>query len=207
MAADADMGREGYRPVRRLWSRRNPFRRRTDVLEGWATLGAFAVFAVGGSAAGWAGASAVHGELSSRSAERERTTAVLLQDAPAPSMLRGGAWSGGKVLTKVRWRDVDGLPQTGRTRVTGGLPKGARAEIWTDATGRHAVDPPPPPVDTGVQSAVAAGAAAGAVGCLTFGCRTVVRVRLDRRRAEEWERDWARVEPHWRQGSAGPSER
>ncbi|WP_344291965.1 Rv1733c family protein [Streptomyces synnematoformans] len=207
MAAGAGMGREGHRPVRRLWSRRNPFRRRTDVLEGWAAVGAFAVFVLGGTAAGWAAASAVHEELSGRSAERVRTTAVLLQDTSAPTMLRGDAWSGGKVLAKVGWRDADGLWQTGRARVTGGLGEGAKAEIWTDTTGRHAVDPPPPPVDTGVQSAVAAGAAAGAVGCLAFGCRTVLRVRLDRRRADEWELDWARVEPHWRQGSAGPSER
>ncbi|MFW6694132.1 hypothetical protein [Streptomyces sp. MAR4 CNX-425] len=203
----AGAGRGGHRPVRRVWSRRNPFRRRTDVLEGWAAWGAFAVFAVGGTAAGWGAASAVHGELSGRSAERERTTAVLLKDAPAPTGPRSTAWTGGKVLTEVRWRDADGLPRTGRARVTGGLPEGARAEIWTDSTGRRAVDPPPPPVDTGVQSAVAAGAAAGGVGCLAFGCRTALRVRLDRRRAAEWERDWARVEPYWRQGSAGPSER
>ncbi|WP_407561322.1 hypothetical protein [Streptomyces sp. 184] len=207
MAAGAGMGREACRPVRRVWSRRNPFRRRTDVLEGWAAFGAVAVFAVGGTAAAWAGASAVHGELSGRGAERQRTTAVLLRDAPPLTVLRGDVWSGGEVVAKVRWRDVDGLAHTGRARVSAGLLKGSKAEIWTDATGRHAVEPPPPAVDTGVQSAVAAGGAAGVVGCLAFGCRTVVRVRLDRRRAQEWERDWARVEPHWRQGSAGPSER
>ncbi|WBB62930.1 hypothetical protein O7599_10530 [Streptomyces sp. WMMC500] len=193
--------------MRRVWSRRNPFRRRTDVLEGWAAFGAVAVFALGGTAAAWAAGSAVHAELSSRSAERQRTTAVLLQDTPPLTVLRGDAWSGGEVLAEVRWRDADGLARTGRTRVSFGLHKGARTEIWTDAAGRHAVDPPPPPGDTGLQSAVAAGAAAGAVGCLAFGCRTVVRVRLDRRRAEEWGRDWARVEPRWREGSAGPSER
>ncbi|AUH40365.1 hypothetical protein CXR04_08965 [Streptomyces sp. CMB-StM0423] len=207
MAAGAGMGREGDRPVRRVWSRRNPFRRRTDVLEGWVTFGAVTVFALGGTAAAWASAAAVHEELSSRSAERQRTTAVLLEDAPPLTMLRGDAWSGGEVTTRVRWRDADGRAHTGRTPVSAGLLKGAEAEIWTDAAGRHAVDPPPPAGDTGVQSAVAAGGAAGVVGCLVFGSRTVVRVRLDRRRAAEWGRDWARVEPHWRQGSAGPSER
>ncbi|WP_225794821.1 Rv1733c family protein [Streptomyces aculeolatus] len=207
MAAEAGAGHERYRPVRRVWSRRNPFRRRTDVLEGWATVGAVALFALGGTAAAWGAGAAVHEELSSRSTERQRTTAVLVRDAPPLTMLQGDAWSGGKVGAKVRWRDDDGLAHTGRARVPAGLSKGAQAEIWTDAAGRHAVDPPPAPGETGMQSAVAAGGAAGLVGCLAFGGRTVVRVRLDRRREEEWERGWARVEPHWRQGSAGPSER
>lgn len=207
MAAGAGTGREKYRPVRRVWSRRNPFRRRTDVLEGWAAFGAVAVFALGGTAVAWATASAVHEELSGRAAERQRTTAVLLKDAPPLTVLRGNVWSGGEVAAGVRWRDADGRVHKGRARVSAGLPKGAEAEIWTDRAGRHVVDPPPPAGDAFVQSAAAAGGAAGAVGCLAFGCRTAVRVRLDRMRAQEWERNWARVEPRWREGSTGPSER
>ncbi|MEU1514970.1 hypothetical protein ABZ490_22945 [Streptomyces sp. NPDC005811] len=168
--------------------RRNPLRRRSDIVEAW--IGAVAVTTLLLSVPVVGVALAGVGERSALDQARglHRTTARLAEDAPTtPARFRGtaDAW----VRTAVRWTGPDGSSVTGVAQVPSGGRAGSSTTVWLDDTGR--VRPAPPTPAQARSQGAALGATAGAgVGLLVAGGWWAARIRLDVRRRGQWERDW-----------------
>ncbi|MFF5187648.1 hypothetical protein ACFY30_28445 [Streptomyces sp. NPDC000345] len=180
---------------KRLWRwRSNPLRRRDDVVESWIVLAVWTVFAVGGTAAGLVTAHAADEVFAQQRAERQPVRAVLLTDVPLGTATLGG--TSDRRMTKVRWTASDGSTRTGRTLVDAGLDAGSRVTVWQDARGRLTAEPPSS-TEAAIESGFLGTAAAAALAGLAFGSGAVARWRLDRRRIDEWGREWDQVGPRW----------
>ncbi|NBE50664.1 hypothetical protein GUY60_04325 [Streptomyces sp. YC537] len=94
------------------------------------------------------------------------------------------------------WHFPASRAHTETVPVPAGTRDGDRVQVWVDDEGREA-GPPPDRGDTTLYAVeVGVGTLAGTV--LAGGALVVVRLRLlDARSAREWEREWARIEPHW----------
>ncbi|KOV22398.1 hypothetical protein AB0420_25575 [Streptomyces caelestis] len=186
----------------RLWRwRRNPLRRRSDLVEAWLVLAALVLALLLGVFSGLTAAAAVDGSLAER---RERTTpvtAVLAEDAaglsaPVTENGDGGVWA------RVRWTASDGTDRTGRAEVDPGSRAGTKVTVWTDPAGRL-VSAPPEGAEARFQSVMAGTTVAVASGGLVLLGGRLVRARLHLRRLAEWEEEWRRVEPSWRRRMTG----
>ncbi|MGW0767668.1 Rv1733c family protein [Streptomyces sp. NPDC002676] len=181
-----------------LWRwRRNPLKRRADVLEGWVVLGVWLLTVLTGVLGGLAADRSVeHGLARERATWRPAPARVVAQ-APGAPRGRSHAPAADGVWARVRWTLADGSVHTGEVRVAPGSPAGTRVTVWTDPQG-HLVTRP---VD-------ASGAAfrAGLIGVLVgvstaavpFVGGLVLRGRMERRRLDRWETEWARWGPQWR---------
>jgi hypothetical protein len=189
---------------RTSWSwrwRRNPLRRRWDLIDAWlglvVALGlllAVPAVAVSVSLTAHSGLSrAIH----EQNRQRHPVQAVLLQDAPKPPPAVDSTPDRLRYDVKVRWTAADGSTHTGRTGVPAGQKKGSGTTAWLDATGR--LTDPPVSGSQILSESLASGFAAGSGAVLVLlGTRWAVRYSLDRRRLDAWDRDWAEVEPRWR---------
>src|SRR5690349_3819265 len=99
-----------------LWRwRRNPLRRRSDVLEAWIMLAAWVFTVLGGAVAGLATVGAVENSLARERAESRTVPAQLIEDA------REASGPAGRVVwTRVRWTAPDGTVRSGQVRVAAG---------------------------------------------------------------------------------------
>ncbi|CAM5566520.1 Rv1733c family protein [Streptomyces aurantiogriseus] len=180
---------------KRLWRwRNNPLRRRHDILEAWIMLAVWAVTAVGGTVAGLVTAYAADEVFARQRAERHSVRAVLLNDVPR-NVPADGATSD-KTSARVRWTDPDGSAHTDTTLVDTGLNAGSRIVVWTDGRGEITAEPPSP-TEAAVEAGTLATAAALAFAGLAFGTGTLARWGLDRRRIDQWGREWDLVGPQW----------
>ncbi|MCX5062728.1 hypothetical protein OG895_35250 [Streptomyces sp. NBC_00201] len=123
-------------------------------------------------------------------AERTPVQAVLLTDAP-----RAAATSY-RALAKVRWTLSDGSTHTGKTLVDGGRKAGSRIVLWTDTQGDPTTQPPSR-TDAAVEAGFLGAASALAVTGVAFGAGGAARWWLDRRRIDQWGRQWDLVGPRW----------
>jgi hypothetical protein len=183
------------RPGTRWWRwRRNPLRRRSDVVEAWVLLAACVLAVLGGAVAGWLTAGAMRGGFEQARTDTRAVTAVLTEKARPQAADRPGG--GNDAWATVRWRAADGIPHTARSEVPVGTPAGTRVTVWVDRHGTPTSRPPSPGQAT-VQAALgglwAATAAAGAV----YGGTRLVRARLDRRRMAQWAAEWEQVGARW----------
>ncbi|WP_127358500.1 Rv1733c family protein [Actinacidiphila soli] len=180
----------------RLWRwRRNPLRRGSDVAEAWAVVAAGVLLAIGAPAVGASTAVGVEAATLRESQDWHRASAVLTENAPATAALYTGS-DNGRVRATVRWTASDGSSRTGRALVKPGTDSGARVTIWLDEHG--ALQNPPATPDAARAQGIVMGSFAATSTCLlVLGGRWLVRVRLDRRRAAEWESEWAEVGPKW----------
>ncbi|MFF8475673.1 hypothetical protein [Streptomyces sp. NPDC015414] len=177
-----------------LWRwRRNPLRRRDDVLEAWFLLAVWVLVVVGGTLVGLVTARAAGESFGRQRAERTPVTAVLLDDAPRTAIAGPGD---DRTSARVRWTAPDGTRHSGGTLVPGGLRAGSAVEIWLDAWGRPSSAPPTSGEAT-AESALLGVSAALALTGAAFGVRCAGRWWLDRRRIEEWDREWALLGPRW----------
>ncbi|MFI5683508.1 hypothetical protein [Streptomyces sp. NPDC051636] len=171
--------------------RRNPLRRRSDVVEAWIVLAAWLVALVGGLLAGLVTADTVMRDLERQRAERRPVAAVLTGRAPGPTSAR--STDDGRVWVAVRWTTPDGAVHTGRTKVRPGMASGTRITLWTDRQGR----PASKPLSAGEAGfrAVWTGmlVATGTAGTV-FGGAQLARAGLERRRLRQWDDEWARVD-------------
>ncbi|WP_030423396.1 hypothetical protein VM636_29170 [Streptomyces sp. SCSIO 75703] len=181
---------ERKRPWR--W-RRSPLRRRVDTVEAWIVLLVWAVIAAGGTLAGLLTAHAADASFALQRAERQSVRAVLVADVPQSASPTQTAY---RALVKVRWTAPDGTSRTGETLATSGLRAGSSIMLWQDRGG-SLTGAPTDPANASVESALYGAGAAVAVAGLIYGTGALVRWRLDRRRLDEWAREWERVGPRW----------
>ncbi|WP_328472313.1 Rv1733c family protein [Streptomyces sp. NBC_00448] len=186
------------RVTRRGWRwRRNPLRRRTDVVETWLAL-LFAVLLCASPLFGWwadrSVGRALRHEVATEHSERSLVTASLARSKPSGSETHPAE--------QLRWTGPDGTSHTASVSSDVEVVQQGRIRIWTDHKGRLV----PPPLDsaTAATHAVLAGVAAGSavVGLLVIS-RQLLMWRLMLRRLDSWEREWARVGQDWGRAGAG----
>ncbi|GGR96464.1 hypothetical protein GCM10010269_39130 [Streptomyces humidus] len=180
---------------KRLWRwQSNPLRRRDDVVEAWIVLAVWVVFVVGGAVAGLVTAHAADEVFARQRAERQPVRAVVVNDVPRGDVAIGGVSD--RRSATVRWTAADGSAHDGRTQVKSGLRAGSRVTVWQDGHGRLTTAPPSSTQAAFESGFLGLGAAAGLAG-LVFGAGAAARWRLDRRRVDEWGREWDQVGPRW----------
>ncbi|MFF4352999.1 hypothetical protein [Streptomyces sp. NPDC001530] len=177
-----------------LWRwRRNPLRRRSDALEAWIVLVAWALTVLGGVFTGLAATQSVEHGLAQQRAAWRSVPALLTEDAPDASTTESGD---GLVWAKVRWTAADGSPHAGQARVYAGSTAGTPVTVWTDPDGRLVSRPA-----TASQARLRASLVGILVGVSAAGVPFVggrlLRGRLERRRMEQWDEEWERVGPLW----------
>ncbi|MER6129046.1 hypothetical protein ABT173_42105 [Streptomyces sp. NPDC001795] len=178
----------------RLWRwRSNPIRRRDDVLEAWLLLAIWALIAVGGTVAGMVTAHAADQVFAQQRAERIPVRAVLLSDVPRTVTSGIGR---DLISARVRWTTSDGATHNGMTLVSTGKKAGSTVRIWIDGQGKPSTQPPAP-AKAAVESALMGASAALALSGVVFGVGSAGRWYLDRRRIEQWDREWNVIGPRW----------
>ncbi|MFF7980154.1 hypothetical protein ACFZDK_13635 [Streptomyces sp. NPDC007901] len=176
----------------RMWRlRRNPLRRRSDVVDAWILLAAWLIALAVGLITGLAAGSAVDHQLDRQRAERRTVPAVLT--ANAPGRTSASAVDDGRVWATVRWTAPDGSTHTGRTTVHPGAKAGTPVTVWIDRQGRLTSEPLAP-VDAAFQVTWTGVLVALTTGGAVLGVTQLVRLRLERRRLERWDEEWARVD-------------
>ncbi|MGW8064269.1 Rv1733c family protein [Streptomyces ziwulingensis] len=179
--------------------RRNPLRRRSDVVEAWTVLAVAVLLFVGAPMLGAAVAWWSHGEARAvaveQRAQRHHVRAEVVDRTP-DGLPSGKAVGQHSYRATVRWSTPDGTERSTTAQVPVGTRHGDTVDVWLDPRGRSV----PPPADdfTVWQHSVALGA------CTTFGtaltvllAHCAVRKVALRRRMAEWDRDWAVTEPQW----------
>ncbi|WP_405910085.1 hypothetical protein OG742_41225 [Streptomyces sp. NBC_00828] len=177
-----------------LWRwRRNPLRRRSDALEAWIVLIAWALTVFGGVFIGLAATQSVEHGLAQQRAEWHSVPARLTADAPHSSPTESEA---DRVWAKVSWTAPDGSVRAGQARVSTGATAGTSVTVWTDSDGRLVTKPA-----TESQAQLRASLVGVLVGMsasvVPFVCGRLVRGRLERRRTEQWDEEWERFGPLW----------
>ncbi|WP_151483956.1 Rv1733c family protein [Streptomyces albicerus] len=179
----------------RLWRwRRNPLRRRSDVVEAWLVLAGWVLALVGGLFAALLVADVVERAADGRRADSRAVSAVLAEDADDKVPAR--AVSDHRVWAKVRWTAPDGSTRTDEARVPPKTPAGARVTVWLDKSGKLATAPL---TDGEVRIHAAFGGmlAAMCAGGAVLGAAGVTRACLVRRRMEQWAVEWERIDTRW----------
>ncbi|MFI1163480.1 hypothetical protein ACH4UM_07675 [Streptomyces sp. NPDC020801] len=184
------------RTKKRLWRwRSNPLRRHDDIVEAWIVLVMWVVILIGGAVVGAVAALAADQEFARQRSDRHAVPAVLLTDLPRSTSTGSDGY---RALAKVRWTAPDGATRTGRTLVSTGLRSGTTITVWQDGRGVLTTEPPGSTEGT-VEAALFGTSAALALGGLAFGTTALARWRLDRRRCDQWGREWELIGPRWDQ--------
>lgn len=180
-----------------LWRwRRNPLRRPADRLESWVVLITWALTLFGGVAMGLVAAGSVESGLARQRAEWRQVEAVLTEDAPEPSAPDGAGTGTAKVWAKVRWTAPDGSDRTGQARVDPAVLMGARVTVWTDAEGLL-VAKPADEAQARLRATLVGGLAGVFAAAVPLVGGRLVRNRMERRRMDQWDVEWARIGPLW----------
>ncbi|WP_251092317.1 hypothetical protein [Streptomyces sp. Caat 7-52] len=181
-----------------LWRwRRNPLKRRADVVEAWVVLGACLLTVVVGVLAGLVAAGSVEHGLARERAERRVTVARVVTQVPGSNPAQSSdASAGERVWTKVRWTAADGSAHTGQVRVEPGSRPGTPVSVWTDPQGRLLSRPTT--VSEAAFRATLIGLLVGvSAAAVPFVGGLAVRGRLERRRMDAWDTEWSRLGPQW----------
>ncbi|MFD7406598.1 hypothetical protein ACFV7R_28860 [Streptomyces sp. NPDC059866] len=180
-----------------LWRwRRNPLKRRADTVEAWVLLGAGMLTVLGGVLAGLTVARSVEQELARERAEWRPVAASLTKDVPGASRAAGGASNGERVWAEVRWTAPDGSSRTGQARVRPGSSVGTPVTVWTDRRGRL-VTAPASESQARVRASLTGGLAGLSAAVVPLAGGRALLARLERRRLDQWDLDWARFDPLW----------
>jgi len=185
------------KPARVRWwrLRHNPLRRRSYLVEAWLLLAAWTLAAVAAVGTGVWTAHAVERSIEGLRAQRHSVRAVLTKDAERTVGTADGT-DNDRAWATVRWTAADGTKHTGITRVDTGSKAGSTTRVWLDAEGR--LVPAPATADQArVQGAVLGGVAAVGTGSAVLLVGWGVCGRLERRRLDQWDAEWARVGPQW----------
>ncbi|WP_327292517.1 Rv1733c family protein [Streptomyces sp. NBC_01198] len=212
MARPTRLTKRGWR-----W-RRNPLRRRSDVVEAWLGVVTALLLCTVPLIGWWAGQSVdrtLQRVVRTQRVERSLVPAAVVQSpaaagagvAPgsskaAAAVAAAGADSDPRHGDELHWIAPDNSPHTAKVPVGLEVWHGDQLLLWTDRAGTLV----PPPMDDATASthAILAGVATGsAVGGLLLMSRQLLVWRLMRRRMDSWEREWARVGQDWGRAGAG----
>ncbi|MEU3514847.1 hypothetical protein ABZ770_06095 [Streptomyces sp. NPDC006654] len=188
-------------PVR-LWHwRRNPLRRRSDVIEGWIIAVGWILAVACAVFAGVTAARVTDAASAARASQVHAATAVVTDGTPGVPAGDGkyGDW---QVRAAVRWTDPDGSVHTGQAVVPAGAPAGTRVPIWADRAG-HVVGAPVSATAATVQAALTGILVGPLAGAAVWAVGKGIRVRLVRRRLAEWDEEWKKTGPRWGNLSGG----
>jgi hypothetical protein len=178
-----------------LWRwRRNPLKRRADVVEAWVVLGAWLLAALVGVVTGLGAARSVERGMAAERATWHPTVARVVGHAPGRPAARISVAE--RVWAKVRWTLPDGSAHTGEARVPLGSKAGTPVTVWTDPQG-HLVTRPAAASEAGFRAALIGGLVGVSAGAVPFVGGLVLRGRLERRRLDHWDAEWARFGPQW----------
>ncbi|MEU0335904.1 hypothetical protein [Streptomyces sp. NPDC006193] len=181
--------------------RRNPLRRRSDVVEAWTVLVVAVLLLVVSPLVGVAAGLHAHGDAralaAAQRAERHQVRAVVVGDTPErPGTVRGDHRHSHRA--QVRWTEPGRGTRTAWVSVPAGARAGEPVTVWLDARGRSVASP----LDEVAvwQRTVTVGlcAAGGTATAVVLGHAVARRVAV-RHRLAEWEREWARTGPRWTQ--------
>ncbi|MEU9606019.1 hypothetical protein [Streptomyces sp. NPDC048057] len=184
----------------RAWRwRRNPLRRRSDVVDAWIGLLLALLLFVGAPLAGALTGWAVHAREAAE-ADRLRASSHSVQAVVTEQLPRAGTDSqqlGGAVLlpATVRWTTADGT-RTGVAKVPAGTERGGSVQIRIDDRGKVV-----PPVRSDAVITADAIETGSVVTAGTFlvvaGVRLTANALSTRHHLVEWERDWVKTAPEW----------
>ncbi|MEU2421069.1 hypothetical protein ABZ619_08500 [Streptomyces sp. NPDC007851] len=170
-------------------------------MEAWIVLGLWGLAVVGGVLSGWGAARAVDHTFAERRAEVHTVSARLTENAADGTPVTAG-YDTGMTWVTVRWTAADGSIRTGRAQVVPTATAGSPVQVWANRAGQL-VGAPASAVETTFE-AVATGVLVGQLTvAVVYGAGTLVRRRLFHRRLAEWDDEWRRVGPQWRNFSDG----
>jgi hypothetical protein len=192
--------------------RRNPLRRRSDVVEAWLGLVTVLLLCAVPLVGWWAGQSvdrALTRVARIQRAERSLVpaTAVPASAAPGASTAPGARRAVGRDPDPareevLRWTAPDGTARSGKVPQGLEVWRGKRLLLWTDRGGELVA----PPLDraTATAHAALAGVSAAVVAAGTvLMARQLLLWRLMQRRMDSWDRAWARFGQDWGRAGAG----
>ncbi|MET9272098.1 hypothetical protein [Kribbella sp. NPDC003557] len=174
----------------------NPLRRRVDRLEAVLRIVALtaALLVIPAAAA----LSATVRDRAEQSAAQARAEVRPVQARTLDGTAQAVPSTLGLTTTpvRIRWYDGRGAPHEAKADVLIGTKAGTELTIWLDRSG--AMRPAPRPPADSAAPAVATGITLPMLAWpLIFGLFRLSRRPLDRRRAEEWAREWRQVSPRW----------
>jgi hypothetical protein len=182
--------------LRLLGLGRNPLRRRVDRIEAGVIIGVLIGALLAIPVAAGLGTSVR--EQADRTAAERRAQLRQVEARTVENTADIVPASPGQVTSQVRvvWFDAAGLPREGRAEVLIGTRAGTALTVWLDRNGTIARAP------RESADSMALGVAAGfalltLAWPLSWGGYRLARLSLDRRRAQEWEREWEEVSPRW----------
>jgi hypothetical protein len=180
-----------------LWRwRRNPLRRRADMVEAWVVLTAWVLTVLAGVAAGLTTAWSVEHGMARERVEWRPVAATLTERAPREADASVSAASGERVWAKVRWTATDGSAHTGQARVRAGSGAGTSVTVWTDPQGRL-VNKPATAAQARIRAALVGVLVGVSAAAVPFIGGRMLRGRLERRRMDQWDAEWALLGPLW----------
>jgi len=180
-----------------LWRwRRNPLRRPSDALEAWIVLAAWTLTVLGGVLGGLAATQNVEHGLARERAEWHTVPARLTENAPTTSAPGTPGSGGDMVWAKARWSAADGSARSGQARVFAGSSMGTTVMVWTDRHGRL-VTKPATPSQARLRASLVGVLVGVSVAGVPFVGGRLARGRLERRRLDQWDEAWARIDPLW----------
>lgn len=192
--------------------RRNPLRRRSDVVEAWIGLVTVLLICTVPLVGWWAGRSADHALTRVARVQRsERSlvpaTAVLASAARGAPTAPGAERAVGRQVDPageevLRWTAPDGTARSGKVPLGLEVRHGTQLMLWTDRRG-ELVAPPLDRATATAHSVLAGVTTAGlAAGALLL-ARQLLLWRLTQRRMASWDRAWARFGQDWGRAGAG----
>ncbi|WP_369227331.1 hypothetical protein AB5J52_43405 [Streptomyces sp. R39] len=180
-----------------LWRwRRNPLKRRADTMEAWVLLGTWLLTLLAGVLAGLAANRSVEDGLARERVEWHPVVARVLDRAPGPAHPKSQSADGERVWTRVGWTVADGSAHTGQARVAAGSKAGTPVTVWTDPQG-HLVTRPATASEARFRATLIGGLTGLSAAAVPLVAGLAARGRLERRRMDRWDAEWARLGPQW----------